>query len=361
MHATSHEHRGSAASTFLHESAYGSDKKASVIHVHPQFPTEEYHHTTRQPSTGYKLVSAWWSLELASTAICVGFFAKYWWLLEHYDDKPVSKWKGPQARLSPLKNLPAAAAIVMTAFRVFLSYPIAASMGKLQWDHTAVNKVRLQAANCEEKDQLQICRLLTQHLEALLGLPDYSSLKASCTLFLLSYSIHISLGCVLILGTKGLQTLGQSAITQHAGTYWEKEISGVLNARIPFCKLYNISETHDIDWNGINGTNQQASDADSRTRAALLSAWSRILKPKAIDHQVTTIPANCSTKRCQWKDVTTIAVDYQCANASAVINAEGFAFSSQANITNRVSVPSFNGAFCACSNPFEAEFDHPQQ
>ncbi|KAF4874120.1 hypothetical protein CGCSCA1_v006804 [Colletotrichum siamense] len=137
MHATSHEHRDSAASTVLHESAYGSDKKASVIHVHPQFPTEEYHHTTRQPSTGYKLVSAWWSLELASTAICVGFFATYWWLLEHYDDKP----------------------------------------------------------------------------------------------------------------------------------------------------------------------------------------------------------------RCQWKDVTTIAVDYQCANASAVINAEGFAFSSQANITNRVSVPSFNGAF----------------
>ncbi|CAI0647118.1 unnamed protein product [Colletotrichum noveboracense] len=329
MHATSHEHRGSAASTVLHESAYGSDKKASVIHVHPQFPTEEYHHTTRQPSTGYKLVSAWWSLELASTAICVGFFATYWWLLEHYDDKPVSKWQGLQARLSPLKNLPAAAAIVMTAFRVFLSYPIAASMGQLKWHHFGRPWPRpvadLQAFDAASRGTFGSARLLF-----------------SKNIF---HSIHISLGCVLILGTQGLQTLGQSAITQHAGTYWEKEIPGVLNARIPFCKLYNISETHDIDRNGINGTNQQASDADPRTRAALLSAWSRILKPKAIDHQVTTIPANCSTKRCQWKDVTTIAVDYQCANASAVINAEGFAFSSQANITNRVSVPSFNGAF----------------
>lgn len=164
QHATSHEHRGSAASTVLHESAYGSDKKASVIRVHPRFPTEEYHHTTRQPSTGYKLVSALWSLDLASTAICVGFFATYWWLLEYYDDKPVSKWKGPQARLSPLKNLPAAAAIVMTAFRVFLSYPIAVSMGQLKWHHFGRPWPRpvadLQAFDAASRDTFGSARLL---------------------------------------------------------------------------------------------------------------------------------------------------------------------------------------------------------
>ncbi|EQB52893.1 hypothetical protein CGLO_07437 [Colletotrichum gloeosporioides Cg-14] len=88
VNVTSREQRDSAASTVVADNAYTIDKKVSTTHVHPQFPTEDYHHTTRPPSIGYTLVSAWWSLELASTAISVGFFVTYWWLLAYYDGKP---------------------------------------------------------------------------------------------------------------------------------------------------------------------------------------------------------------------------------------------------------------------------------
>ncbi|KAL3292598.1 Carboxylic ester hydrolase [Colletotrichum asianum] len=333
VNMTSHEHRDSAASTVLDDKTHTNDKTISTTHVHPQFPTEHYHHTTRPPSTGYTLVSAWWSLELASTAISVGFFATYWWLLAYYDGRPVSHWHGPQARLSPLKNLPAAAAIVMTAFRVFLSYPIAAAMGQLKWHHFARPWPRpvadLQAFDAASRGTFGSARLLL-----------------SRNVF---HSFNISLGCVLLLGTQGLQTLGQSAITQHASTLNQTEVPGVLNARIPFCKLYSVSESPDIPHINMNGTNQEYVDADPRMQAALLAAWSRMWKPKVSEklkeQQVTTVPANCSTRTCLWEDITTISVDYQCTNASVFIDSEGFAVSSQANITNRIGLPRSNGSF----------------
>lgn len=147
-----------------------------------------------------------------------------------------------------------------------------------------------------------------RHLEAPLGLLDYSSRKGHCeltyvlwptalvrpslkrtnlSLTLHSHSMHISLGCILILASQALQTLSQSAITQYSGMSWQPEISGISNASIPFALLFNVSENYYFDRNDINTTDRQIFNADSRTQAALLTSWAYYLSPKPTSHTLT--------------------------------------------------------------------------
>ncbi|KAK1853457.1 hypothetical protein CCHR01_03884 [Colletotrichum chrysophilum] len=301
-----------------------NDRTGGPDHAKHQFPVEDYHRTTTQPSTGHTLLSAWWSLELGSISISVGLFAAYWWLLATYSDQPVSQWHGLQVSLSPFKNLPSAAAFVMTAFRIFLTYPITAAMGQLKWHHLGQPSPRpvasLQAFDAASRGTFGSARLLLS--------------KGAF------HSMHISLGCILILSSQGLQTLSQSAITQHGGMYLQPEIPGILNASIAFGRRFNVSENNYFDRNDVNITDRQRINADSRTQAALLTSWAYYLSPKPTSQRLTSIPANCSRETCEWENLTTIAIAYDCKSTPVTIDPEGFGYSNEANITS--GVPSSN-------------------
>lgn len=54
------------------------------------------------------------------------------------------------------------------------------------------------------------------------------------------------------------------------------------------------------------------------------------------------IPVNCSSETCEWENLTTIAITYDCQSTPVIIDSEGFGYSKEANITSGVTTPSSN-------------------
>ncbi|KAH6662629.1 hypothetical protein F5X68DRAFT_266122 [Plectosphaerella plurivora] len=79
------------------------------------------------------LMTEWWVPEIVSFMISGALFGVYWYLLEEYNNKPISDWEDGLGVSTMFTTLPSAIAFLTTIMRGSMIFPVASAIGQWKW------------------------------------------------------------------------------------------------------------------------------------------------------------------------------------------------------------------------------------
>jgi uncharacterized protein DUF3176 len=102
-------------------------------------PNQSTYYTTPSRSFYYKttrfafLMTEWWIPEIFSFLISGALFGVYWYLLDEYNNKPISYWEDGLGVSTMFTTLPSAIAFLTTIMRGAMIFPVASAIGQWKW------------------------------------------------------------------------------------------------------------------------------------------------------------------------------------------------------------------------------------
>ncbi|KAF6822946.1 hypothetical protein CPLU01_11699 [Colletotrichum plurivorum] len=302
-----------------------TDSKSPTLSpdVQPCPSTDESGHTIEPPSFKTRFTDAWWSLELVSMFFAVVTFTVWLVLLSQSNTYEVlaeeSVLKGP------FTYLPSMAGLLMSILRITMLYPVSAAMGQLKWHYFRRPGSRpvtdLKAFDDASRGVFGSFKMLTSK----------------------NGSHSLSIGCFLIIGALFLESMAQNAIRPDNQERWYN-----VTSTIPGDTTYDGKALlpYTIHYNGYMKGDMQGSvdklTASAPMQAAIYTAWSFYENIQFNSPEMNTLPITCSEDACRWTNVITLAANFTCQSAPTATDSEGFIYSMQANIANRLDVVGLN-------------------